>query len=271
MLASQGTGQVASGECLISMKREDRWEAREFTARSTPLMVAGQKMTLLTLRDISALKRRESLERVFIYDLMSSVQEIRGWTEVMQGAGAEVATVAGQVLELAERFTNEVESQHRLLQAECGELIPDCHPMTPERILDRIEEVLGPTTATRLVRLPTPLEVQPIRTDPSILCGILQDMVLNALEATPMGGQVRIWHERREGHPLFVVHNPGFMPIKTSDQVFKRSFSTKGERGRGLGTYGMKLLGETVLGGKVGFTSNWDDGTRFFIELPVDV
>ena len=47
-------------------------------------------------------------------------------------------------------------------------------------------------------------------------------------------------------------------------------FSTKANRGRGLGTYGMKLLGETVLGGVVGFTSNWTEGTHFFIELPGD-
>jgi hypothetical protein len=26
----------------------------------------------------------------------------------------------------------------------------------------------------------------------------------------------------------------------------------------------MKLLGETVLGGTVGFTTNWTEGTRFF-------
>jgi hypothetical protein len=32
----------------------------------------------------------------------------------------------------------------------------------------------------------------------------------------------------------------------------------------------MKLLGETVLGGTVGFTTNWTEGTRFFIELPGD-
>jgi hypothetical protein len=33
----------------------------------------------------------------------------------------------------------------------------------------------------------------------------------------------------------------------------------------------MKLLGESVLGGKVGFTTDWTEGTRFFIELPAEV
>ena len=50
--------------------------------------------------------------------------------------------------------------------------------------------------------------------------------------------------------------------------MFQRSFSTKAARGRGFGTYAMKVLGETVLGGKVGFTASWEEGTRFHIELP---
>jgi hypothetical protein len=30
----------------------------------------------------------------------------------------------------------------------------------------------------------------------------------------------------------------------------------------------MKVLGETILGGKVGFSTSWEQGTEFFIELP---
>ena len=74
ILASQATGQASEGECLISLRRDGRWEAREFAVRSSSLVVAGHTLTLLTLRDISALKRRETLERIFIHDLMNSLQ-----------------------------------------------------------------------------------------------------------------------------------------------------------------------------------------------------
>jgi len=109
-----------------------------------------------------------------------------------------------------------------------------------------------------------------IRTDPEILCRVLSRMALNALEALPLGGQAQIWHERRAGRAAFVVQNPGCMPPDVADRVFQRSFSTKAGLGRGLGTYAMKLLGETILGGQVGFTTSWAEGTRFFIELPGD-
>jgi signal transduction histidine kinase len=106
-----------------------------------------------------------------------------------------------------------------------------------------------------------------VRTDPAILGRILRNMVMNAIEAMPTGGQVRIGYDHLD-QTRFVVHNSGCMPPEVADRVFQRSFSTKAPQGRGLGTYGMKVLGETVLGGKVGFTTSWVEGTQFFIELP---
>lgn len=267
-LATQGTGEPTTEECFISIRRGDQWEAREFIARTMPLVVAGHPLTLLTLRDISALKRRETLERVFIHDLMASLQELRGWTEVSRGAGADGTAVAERVLALVNHLTDEVESQHWLLQAECGDLVAEIRTVPPERLLDELEDSLGAEVAARLIRIPPPPEARPVCTDPAILSRILRNMVMNAIEAMPLGGQVRIWHEHRSDRAMFIVHNPGFMPPEISDRVFQRSFSTKATHGRGLGTYGMKVLGETVLGGKVGFKTSWTEGTRFFIELP---
>ena len=52
-------------------------------------------------------------------------------------------------------------------------------------------------------------------------------------------------------------------------RIFQRNFSTKAEAGRGIGTYSMKLLGEDVLGGEVGFTSSEKDGTVFRLLHPI--
>jgi signal transduction histidine kinase len=58
------------------------------------------------------------------------------------------------------------------------------------------------------------------------------------------------------------------MPKEVQMQIFQRSFSTKG-KGRGIGTYSIKLLTETYLGGKVSFRSEERHGTTFRIDLPL--
>jgi signal transduction histidine kinase len=58
------------------------------------------------------------------------------------------------------------------------------------------------------------------------------------------------------------------MPPEIQLQVFQRSFSTKGD-GRGLGTYGMKLLSEESLRGEISFTSAPSAGTVFRGRYPL--
>jgi sensor histidine kinase regulating citrate/malate metabolism len=93
-------------------------------------------------------------------------------------------------------------------------------------------------------------------------------MAKNAAEATPENGSVKIGYMKKNEMALFSVNNPGNIPVDVRLQIFQRSYSTKG-RGRGLGTYSMKLFGETVLKGKVYFTSDEKSGTTFTIELPI--
>ena len=266
-LAAQATAESTTGECLLTMEHDGRLEAREFAARSLPLFVAGHRLTLLTLKDISARKRRDTLERIFLHDLMNSLQGLKGWTEVMQAAGSNATTIAERILGLAEHLTQEVASQRRLLQAESGALEPNLQDHAPDHILEQLEAGLDRHLAERLV---WPRPGKPgvsIRTDATIVCHILTNMVVNALEAMPTGGQARLWYEQTDEATVFSVHNAGAMPEEVADRMFHRSFSTKAAMGRGLGTYGMKLLGEGVLGGKVGFTTSWAEGTRFFLEL----
>lgn len=50
-------------------------------------------------------------------------------------------------------------------------------------------------------------------------------------------------------------------------QMFNRSFSTKGEHGRGFGTYTVKLLLERYLNGHVEFSSTEKEGSTFTVSL----
>jgi sensor histidine kinase regulating citrate/malate metabolism len=107
-----------------------------------------------------------------------------------------------------------------------------------------------------------------ILSDGVIIRRIVGNMLKNALEAIHPGDAVTLSCHEQGGRLLFTVHNPGVMAPHVQLQLFRRSFSTRGESGRGLGTYSMKLFGERYLKGEVTFESNAETGTLFILSLP---
>lgn len=104
-----------------------------------------------------------------------------------------------------------------------------------------------------------------------ILKRILINMVKNALEATGAGDQITLGAGLlSDGSLELWVHNPGFIASENRSRIFSKAFSTK-ERGRGWGTYSMKLLGEGLLEGHVDFETDLERGTRFYLVLPPSI
>jgi signal transduction histidine kinase len=107
-----------------------------------------------------------------------------------------------------------------------------------------------------------------LTTDLSLLLRVLTNMLTNAFEATPDGGEVKLWAEEQGAGIVFHVWNRAPIPPEIALRVFQRHFSTKAEYGRGLGTYAMKLVGERMLGGKVDFQTSAEEGTVFRLRVP---
>jgi signal transduction histidine kinase len=104
--------------------------------------------------------------------------------------------------------------------------------------------------------------------DRVLLRRVVTNMLKNAAEAS--GGQTVHIRTARQGDGIAIeVRNSGYMSREVQLQLFKRSFSTKGE-GRGYGTYGMKLFGERYLKGKIRFVSTPESGTAFTFLLPLE-
>jgi len=244
--------------------------AYEFDVRATPLEVDGRLITVVVLQDVSAEKRRRALERVFFHDLMNVVGGISGWSQVLELLqGNQMKEAAQRIVALSERLADEVKQQRALLMAERGELAAEIRDVSPAKVLDDVRLVFSGhrVAQERDLRVVAPEDDVKVPTDPTLLERVLVNMVKNALEATPEGGTVLLEYSD-DGGPTFSVWNPGSMSEGVALQVFRRSFSTKGEPGRGLGTYSMKLFGERYLGGRVSFTSTEQDGTTFRIRLP---
>lgn len=271
ILASQSENRPVAGECQATVRQGDSCGALSLRVRATPVRVGAHDFTVLVLTDISGALRRELLERTFFHDVLNTLGGLMGWSALLsqiENLGSRQA--AERIMILSQRLKQEIEDQRRLSQAERGALEVNLAETDVAQVLATVDSVFELHDAARgrtLAVEPAP-EGERIVTDASLLARVLTNMLKNALEAVGEGATVRLWFERREGRPGFFVHNPGVIPAEVAPRIFQRSFSTKSQHGRGIGTYSMKLFGERHLRGQVGFESAEGRGTTFFIRLP---
>ncbi|MBI5211444.1 MAG: PAS domain-containing protein [Elusimicrobia bacterium] len=238
---------------------------------TTPLEIAGESFLIYAMTDVSHENRRRALERVFFHDVLNTVSVLYGTAEIVESTdGRQRAELLATMRRLAMRLSEEIVAQQFLLAAENRELTPEGHSI---RSLELIKErasvyaLIPLAQGHPIVLRPDSRDVELV-SDRALLDRVVDNMLKNALEAAPKGGAVTLGCSADDREVEFTVHNPGHMPADVQAQVFQRSFSTKGI-GRGLGTYGMKLLTESYLGGTVGFTSTQEAGTTFRCRYPL--
>jgi len=271
IVMSRTEPQPAVRECLLACRRRRGKAGLEVRVKAVPMVLGEHQFTVVTLVDISAEKRRAALERTFLHDLLNTVGGLLGWSKRLPKLrGDDAATAVGRIGVLAERLNREIQYHRQLLDAETGTLAVALASVQPNELLRALGTLFeaDPVARNRSLAIVEAPEAGELVTDAVLLLRILTNMVKNALEATGPGGTVRVWFERADGSVTFKVWNAGEIPPETQAEIFRRSFSTKGEPGRGLGTYAMKLFGEDWLGGSVRLSTSAEQGTVFSIALP---
>lgn len=268
MLRTIDHGETSVQECRLT--RTPGGQALDLRVWSTPITVNGERLVVFAMTDIGAEKRREALEHVFFHDIANTAGGLTGLAELLPSAdGARVPELARLLHVFSRQLVDEIAAQRELMQAESGTLQLHLERTDASALTNKLVEAYGLHPAAherRIAFLPHPLPLL-VTTDKALLGRVVGNMIKNALEATPPGGVVTVACGEAEAGIEIRVHNATVMPEEVRLQVFLRSFSTKGE-GRGLGTYGMKLLAENYLKGRVGFTSAEGEGTTFRVVCP---
>jgi len=272
VLHSQESGKQDVQECHFPVGSRDEIPL-DLEVTSTPAVVDGMPVTVCVLKDISAEKRRGVLERLFFHDVINTVGGIHGVAELLNGSiplNRQQETEYKQwVLALSKKLIEEIQHHRKLLAAERGEFKPELGVISiPElaqelqilyashEIAEGRQLVLGEVCGCQVI------------SDANILRRILGNLLKNALEASKPGETVTLSCSDDADAVTFRVHNQGVIPPEIQLQIFRRSFSTKGGGGRGMGTYSVKLFGERYLHGTVDFTSSKAAGTTFTFTLP---
>jgi hypothetical protein len=271
---TQSTGRPAVSECHITVNAPGRPLAYDLQVKTTPFEIAGSTYVMVSFNDISDLKRRCALERIFFHDILNTASSFRVYLELLGRGETSPESRQGLLNRLSavcDTLEEEIQGQKLMLSAENGTLrvqrnLIESRALAVQitRQAEGLEIARGRTVAAALFS-----EQCTFISDDALVKRILGNMLKNALEASPEGAVVSIGFRRHgDAEIMFSVHNPSFMDRAVQLQVFRRYFSTKGD-GRGLGTWGMKLLAEEYLGGRVSFNTSVESGTTFSLLLPL--
>jgi signal transduction histidine kinase len=245
--------------------------ALDFQVSATPLNLDGQVFSMFALKDISAEKRRDTLERIFFHDVLNTAGALMGFAEMlMEAAPAELNMLTDRVYKLSRQIADEIIAQQDISSAENNELAVHLAEVDALRLLQEVAESYSQHEAAigKQILVDPRSQAVMLTSDVTLLRRVIGNMLKNALEASEPGQTVFLRCEQQGSEVVFEVRNSAFMPRNVQLQVFQRSFSTKG-RGRGLGSYSMKLLSERYLKGRISFTTSQEEGTCFTARYPL--
>ncbi|MBJ6724624.1 sensor histidine kinase [Geomesophilobacter sediminis] len=265
MLSAIETRQPQERTCALSVERDSKQVDLYFSVRSCPLIIEGETYLLFFMQDNSVEQQRACLERTFFHDINNILCGLVGKSEILAQQPIPSDDKVKELQHLVLRIAQEVSIQNSLQKSLDGSYKPLYSTFSARTLLGEIEQLFQdhPLSAGKKFLVQHEGEGVLLITDFHLVSRIVVNMVTNALEATPDGGTVRLYLEPHPSAISFHVWNEGKIPDEIALHIFQRNFSTKETLGRGFGTYSMKLFGEDVLGGMVGFETSAEAGTTF--------
>ncbi|MBI4865275.1 MAG: HAMP domain-containing histidine kinase [Candidatus Riflebacteria bacterium] len=266
--AGRQAGATVVKECLITVQKETLG-ALELEVAATRACIAGQTVFFLALRDVSGEKRRRLFEATFFHDVLNTAGGMKCLAQRL--AEDRVGNDDERLLlQVANQLVEEIQFHRQLAAAESGDLSCQWHEVVVQDLLVAVRDLYAKHSLARGKTIS--VEAAPglsIVTDRVILQRVLGNLLKNALEASSRGARVTLSVKPgNDGGVELSVHNEGAMPREVQLQMFKRSFSTKAEKGRGIGTYSVRLFTQDFLRGRVSFSSSDAAGTTFLVWLP---
>lgn len=256
-------------ECRIYIKDK---KSLDFLLIALPLKIKQHNFILLSLIDISEVKWKATLERIFFHDILNSAGALKECLNLLDGrdieGNEELLSISKKI---SDNLIDEIISHKQFLMAERDEYVPnittfDCNDIMLDVSNKAKYSFLAEDKNLHIVKS----EHMIISSDRTLLSRVIFNLVKNALEATRKDGTVELYCIANGNSVEFMVRNIDIIPEDIQTQIFNKSFSTKGT-GRGLGIYSAKLLTEKFLKGKVFFESAAAIGTIFYAIYPLTI
>ncbi len=241
----------------------------------------GDRLSILVLQDLSLelraaraeerLRHLEALEDLalgLVHEIRNPLASIRGCVQEL-GKGTlpddQAARLSGIVIRESDRLDRIVDEF-----LECSSASPTRVERVDlqELMADAVDSLRGRDDASGILWDPSDDESVVVWGHRELLYRVILNLGVNAVEATPDGGEIRFGLFQRDGGWVVEVSDQGCgMDEATRKRIFTPFFTTKNREG-GLG---LALVERIVQGhgGSIEVESTTGEGTRFCVWIPI--
>lgn len=252
-------------------------------AAARGLDAADERIGVLVLRDLTELRRLESVRRDFVanvsHELRTPLTSIRALVETLEAGAIDDPDVSGdflrRIISEVERLTILVDELLDLARLESGRMALRLTRQSPEDLVVQAVSRLSPQTerAGLTISWDIASKTPAIRCDRERIGQVLLNLIHNAIKFTPSGGSIHVSAEPMGPDVEFCVADTGIGVLPDDiPRLFERFYKTDPAR-RSVGTgLGLAIAKHIVIahGGEIWAEHNRPTGTVFIFRLPID-
>jgi two-component system phosphate regulon sensor histidine kinase PhoR len=274
--ALPGAKQI-TGELEVGTVRR-----RSFSVTAAPVRGVGANSAVLVLHDITELRRLERVRRDFVanvsHEFKTPLTAIQGFAETLLAGALDDKTHRKRFVEIirehAWRLARLTDDLLKLSRIEAGRLELEFRPVRVQALVNGCVETARFKAETKGLRIKVVLPdgLPPVRADGAQLGEVLQNLLDNALQYTPRGGQIEVSARASDHKVTFTVADTGIgIPESDLERIFERFYRVDAARSREAGGTGLGLaIARHIVdahGGHIWVESAVGQGSRFHFSV----
>jgi len=257
---------------------------RNFSVTAAPVHAAGANGAVVVLHDITELRRLERVRRDFVanvsHEFKTPLTAIQGFAETLLTGALDDKANRKRFVEIirehARRLARLTDDLLKLSRIEAGRLELEMRPIRIDALVNGCVETARLNAKARglEIHVDVPEGAPAVRGDGAQLGEVLQNLLDNALQYTPAGGQIELKARANGQSVTFTVTDTGIgIPESDLERIFERFYRVDAARSREAGGTGLGLaIARHIVeahSGRIWVESAIGQGSRFHFSIPI--
>jgi len=259
---------------------------RPSPAQPGPSAVAKPSGAIVVLHDVTELRRLERVRQDFVanvsHEFKTPLTAIQGFSETLLAGAIEDPRNNRRFLEIirdhAIRLARLTDDLLKLARIEAGKLEVQFSSVSVLDLVERCAETALMKADRKQIALEIdiPAGLPSVRGDAGLLRDVLQNLIDNAIQYTPSGGEIHVSAAAREREVVLTVADTGIgIPLADQERIFERFYRVDAARSREAGGTGLGLsIAKHIVevhGGRLLVESEVGAGSKFSFSIPLAV